>query len=61
MQADLQHKKQRMIIGERKRNSVWREKRSTKAWSTFNNKSTEQGKKSTKIRITSSVNGNASE
>ena len=53
-------KEQRMIIGERKRNSIWREKRSAKAWSTFKNRSAKKGKKSAKSRITCSVNGNAS-
>jgi len=43
-------RKQRKIIGERKRNFVWREKRSTK-----------QGKKSTKRRSTSTVHGNLSD
>jgi len=50
-----------MIIGDRKRNSIWREKMSVKAWSTFKKKSATQGNKSTKSRITSSVNGNVSE
>jgi len=59
MQADCQHKKtKRTIIEERERKSTWREKRSTDAWSTSKNKSTNHGKKSVKSRITSSVNGN---
>jgi len=40
-------RKQRMLIGERKRNFVWREKRSVK-----------QGNNSTRRRNTSTVNGN---
>jgi len=38
-----------MIIGERKGNSIWREKRTAK-----------QGKKVAKIRNTSLINGNVS-